>query len=102
MSRLLVGLIRCRQYAIVTPTKEVPIVSNCIAVCGTHGSQPITDISTKEKNVVLSYSFPYEGMIVDAIVTLMPQADGKTGAQIAFASGAYVMTGTAVKQESKK
>jgi hypothetical protein len=37
-----------------------------------------------------------------AIVTLMPQADGKTRAQIAFASGAYVMTGTAAKQESKK
>jgi hypothetical protein len=64
--------------------------------------QPITEISTTEKNLVLSYSFSYEGMTVDAVVTLMPQADGKTSAQIAFASGAYVMTGTATKHESKQ
>jgi hypothetical protein len=69
---------------------------------GNQPLQPIREISTNEKNLVLSYDFPYEGMTVDAVVTLMPQAEGKTTAQIAFAGGAYVMTGTAAKQESKK
>ena len=63
---------------------------------------PITDISKADKSLVLKYSFDYQGNQVPAIVTLTPAADGKIGAQIDFAGGAYVVTGAAVKKEKEK
>ena len=63
---------------------------------------PITDISKTDKALVLKYSFDYQGNQVAAVVTLTPAADGKIGAQIDFADGAYVVTGTAVKKEKEK
>jgi hypothetical protein len=47
---------------------------------------------------VLGYSFPYEAMNVDATASLTPGDAGMT-AQMDFAGGAYVMTGTAKKKE---
>jgi hypothetical protein len=65
--------------------------------------QPITNISLVDKRLVLSYSFQYEGNSVDAVVSLTPDKDGKTtAAQIDFAGGAYVMSGTATKSEKEK
>ena len=63
---------------------------------------PITDISKTDKGLVLKYSFDYQGNQVAAVVTLTPAADGKIGAQIDFADGAYVVTGPAVKREKEK
>ena len=63
---------------------------------------PITDITKTDKGLVLKYSFDYQGNQVAAVATLTPAADGKTGAQIDFADGAYVVTGTAVKKEKEK
>ena len=63
---------------------------------------PITDITKTEKGLVLKYSFDYQGNQVSAVATLTPGADGKTGAQIDFADGAYVVTGTAVRKEKEK
>jgi len=63
---------------------------------------PITDISKTDKGLVLKYSFDYQGNQVAAVVTLTPAADGKIGAQIDFADGAYVVTGPAVKKEKEK
>jgi hypothetical protein len=63
---------------------------------------PITDISKTDKGLVLKYAFDYQGNQVAAVVTLTPAADGKIGAQIDFADGAYVVTGPAVKKEKEK
>lgn len=64
--------------------------------------QPISTIALRGKSLDLGYSFLYEGNPVDAVVTLTPDADGKTAAQIDFAGGAYVMNGTATKKEKGK
>jgi hypothetical protein len=66
------------------------------------GTQAITSIAKADKALVLSYSFTYDGNNVDAVIRLTPAADGKTAAQIDFAGGAYVMTGTATKKEKAK
>ena len=64
--------------------------------------QPITSITMADKTLVLGYSFTWEGNPVEAVVSLTPAAEGKTTAQIDFAGGAYVMTGTATKKEQGK
>ena len=64
--------------------------------------QPIGTISLADKTLVLNYSFTWEGNGVDAVVSLTPDKDGKMAAQIDFAGGAYVMTGTATKKEKDK
>jgi hypothetical protein len=61
----------------------------------------ITDITKTDKGLVLKYSFDYQGNPVSAVATLTPGAD-KTSAQIDFADGAYVVTGTAVKKAKEK
>jgi hypothetical protein len=66
------------------------------------GAQAITSIAKAEKALVLSYSFTYDGNNVDAVIRLTPAAEGKMAAQIDFAGGAYVMTGTATKKEKEK
>ena len=66
------------------------------------GAQAITSIAKAEKALVLSYSFTYDGNNVDAVIRLTPDADGKVAAQIDFAGGAYVMSGTATKKEKAK
>jgi hypothetical protein len=66
------------------------------------GAQAITSIAKAEKALVLNYSFTYDGNNVDAVIRLTPDADGKVAAQIDFAGGAYVMTGTATKKEKAK
>ena len=68
----------------------------------TLATQPITDITKSDKSLFLSYSFDYEGNPVPAVVSLTPGADGKVAAQIDFAGGAYVMSGTATKKEKAK
>jgi hypothetical protein len=64
--------------------------------------QPISTISLVNKSLTLGYSFLYEGNPVDAVVSLTPDKDGKMGAQIDFAGGAYVMSGPATKKEKDK
>jgi hypothetical protein len=60
--------------------------------------QPITDLSTSGASLVLRYSFDYQGNPVSVVVTLTPDKD-KVGAQLDFADGAYIMTGSATKKE---
>jgi hypothetical protein len=61
--------------------------------------QPIREISMADKSLALAYSFTWEGNPVDAVVSLTPATDGKMGAQIDFAGGAYIMSGAATKKE---
>jgi hypothetical protein len=60
--------------------------------------QQVTDISTSGTSLVLKYVFDYQGNPVPVVVTLTPDKD-KVGAQLDFADGAYVMTGSATKKE---
>lgn len=65
-------------------------------------AQPIVDITRAEKTLVLRYTFDYQGTPVPAVVSLTPGEDGKGAAEIDFAGGAYVMSGTAAKKEKAK
>ena len=65
-------------------------------------AQPITDITKADKSLILRYSFDYQGNQVPTVVSLVPAEEGKTKAQIDFAGGAYVMSGTAAKKEAAK
>jgi hypothetical protein len=62
------------------------------------GSLPITDISMRGKTLVLQYNFDYQGSPIDAVISLTPSGDKYT-AEIAFAGGAYSMSGTAEKKK---
>ena len=69
---------------------------------GTMATQPIEDVTKADKTLILSYSFNYEGNAVSAVVSLTPGPEGKTAAQIDFAGGAYIMSGSATKKEKAK
>jgi hypothetical protein len=64
--------------------------------------QAIRDISLVNRSLSLCYAFTWEGSPVEAVVSLTPADGGKMTAQIDFAGGAYVMTGTAAKKETAK
>lgn len=64
--------------------------------------QAISDFSMADKTLVMNYSFTWEGNPVSAVISMMPAADGPMKAQIDFAGGAYVMTGTAAKKDKEK
>ena len=72
-------------------------VTGSIAMGG-QGGQPITDVSLNGKTLVLKYSIDYQGNAVDVVVSLTPNGD-KVAAEVAFAGGAYTMTGTAEKKK---
>lgn len=63
---------------------------------------PIREISKADKTLNLVYSFTWEGNPVEAVVSLTPATDGKVTAQIDFAGGAYIMSGTATKKDKAK
>jgi hypothetical protein len=63
--------------------------------------QIITDVTSDKESLILSYSFDYQGTAVDAVVSLGPAKDGKVPADISFAGGAYVMSGSATKKDAK-
>ena len=65
-------------------------------------SQPIADVTKVDKSLVLRYSFDYQGNAVATVVSLTPADEGKMTAQVDFAAGAYVMTGTATKKDKAK
>ena len=64
--------------------------------------QAIGDFSMADKTLVMNYSFTWEGNPVSAVISMTPAADGPMKAQIDFAGGAYVMTGTAAKKDKEK
>ena len=54
-----------------------------------------------EKTLKMRYTFNYQGNPIDGLISLTPGAD-KVDAQIDFANGAYLMTGTAAKKTAAK
>jgi hypothetical protein len=69
---------------------------------GTIAAQPIASVTKADQSLVLSYSFTYENNPVDAAVRLTPAPEGKMNAQVSFAGGAYIMSGTTIKKEKAK
>jgi hypothetical protein len=65
---------------------------------GQQGSLPITDITLNGKILILKYNIDYQGMPIDTVITLTPGGD-KVALQVAFAGGAYSMSGTAEKKK---
>ena len=64
--------------------------------------QAISEFSMSGNSLALGYSFTWEGNPVSAVITLTPDEKGPTKAQIDFAGGAYVMSGTAKKKDAPK
>jgi hypothetical protein len=54
-----------------------------------------------EKTLKMRYTFNYQGNPIDGLISLTPATD-KVDAQIDFANGAYLMTGTAAKKAAAK
>jgi hypothetical protein len=65
---------------------------------GTMATQSIADVTMASQSLVLRYSFNHEGTPVDTVVRLTPAPEGRMNAQIDFAGGAYIMSGTATKK----
>jgi hypothetical protein len=99
----------------VTPAEAAPFVGDwTLALEGPNGpgtfaltvkieKEKVTgEISLDKGTLVLAYTFTYEGNLVDAVVSLTPDKEDKVAAQIDFAGGAYVMTGTAKKKDPAK
>ncbi len=59
-------------------------------------------VTNAGKGLSMSFTFPYEGMTVDAVASLVPAEGGTTTAGIDFAGGAYTMSGSATKKEPAK
>ncbi len=65
-------------------------------------AQPIASIAMVDKSLVLRYAFDYQGMSIDTVVSLTPATDGKVSAEMDFAGGAYVASGSATRKEKAK
>lgn len=61
-------------------------------------SPSIKDISKDEKSLFLKYDMDYQGTAVPVVIILTPNGD-KVALTMDFASGAYTMSGTAVKKK---
>ena len=64
--------------------------------------QAISEFSMSDKSLSLGYSFTWEGNPVSAVIYLTPDEKGPMKAQIDFAGGAYIMSGTAAKKAAAK
>lgn len=84
------------QFGLTIKAEDGKVVAS--VSMGQQGSLAITDVTVNGKTLVLKYNFDYQGMPIDAAISLTPNGD-KVGLQIAFAGGAYSMSGTAEKKK---
>lgn len=61
------------------------------------GTTNITDIARDTDKLVLKYELNFQGMAIPAVITLVPDGE-KWKANFDFASGQFVVDGTAVKK----
>ena len=66
-------------------------------VADANGKHAITTLTKSGSSVVFGYVFDYQGMPIDAVVTLTPK-DKTVDAYLEFASGAAQFSGTATKK----
>jgi hypothetical protein len=90
------------NFDLTVKVEEQKVVGEISIPTGEMPKNFIPEVAMNDKTMELRYSFDYQGNNVPAVVSLTPAADGKVNAQIDFAGGAYVMTGTATKKEAKK
>jgi hypothetical protein len=60
------------------------------------GKSPVAEMSKQGANLLLHYSFDYQGQMIPAVVTLTPAGE-KVNVNLDIAGGAFVATGTAAK-----
>ena len=60
----------------------------------------VTDVTKDQDQLVLRYSFDYEGNAIPAVLTLRP-AEGKLNAFFDFADGAFQMEGVGTKKAAQ-
>jgi hypothetical protein len=63
----------------------------------TNGKHPLLDVSKSGVSLVVSYVFDYQGMPIDAVITLTP-GEKTIDASLDFANGAAQCVGTAAKK----
>jgi hypothetical protein len=63
----------------------------------TNGKHPLGDMSKSASSLVVYYAFDYQGMPIDAVITLTPN-DKTVDAVLDFANGAAQFVGTATKK----
>ena len=63
----------------------------------TNGKHAIGDVAKSGNSLVASYVFDYQGMPIDAVITLTPN-DKNVDAALDFANGAAQFVGTAAKK----
>ena len=90
------------NFDLTVKVEEQKVVGEISIPTGEMPKNFIPDVAMNDKTMELRYSFDYQGNQVPAIVSLTPAADGKVTAQIDFAGGAYLMTGTAAKKTAVK
>ena len=90
------------NFDLTVKVEEQKVVGEISVPSGEMKKEFIPDIAMNDKTMELRYTFDYQGTSVPAVVSLTPAADGKTTAQIDFAGGAYLMTGTAAKKAAVK
>jgi hypothetical protein len=66
-------------------------------VADANGKHVVTDVSRSGPSVVFGYVFDYQGMAIDALVTLTPN-EKTVNATLDFANGAAQFVGTATKK----
>ena len=62
------------------------------------GKNPIPSVTKYGDDVVLRYSFDYQGSMISTVVTLTPDGEALK-ASFDFADGAFVMPGTATRKK---
>jgi hypothetical protein len=90
------------NFDLTVKTEEQKVVGEISVPTGEMPKNFIPEVAINDKTLELRYTFDYQGTSVPAVVSLTPAADGKVNAQIDFAGGAYLMTGTAAKKTAVK
>ncbi len=80
-------------------TQRLPQLGGAFRGDYLHGFQHLL---LSKNALTLSYTFTWESMPVDAVVSLTPGKDGIMHAQIDFAGGAYTLVGIATKKPAGK
>jgi hypothetical protein len=90
------------NFDLTVKVEEQKVVGEISIPTGEMPKNFIPDVAMNDKTMELRYTFDYQGNSVPAVVSLTPAADGKINAQIDFAGGAYLMTGTAARKAAVK
>jgi hypothetical protein len=88
------------KYELILKIEKDAVVGDITGPAGR--TQRVTDISKPGKSLILRYAVEFMGKAVPTVVTLTPAAEGTLTAQIDFAAGTYVLTGTGAKKDRTK